>query len=77
MAVDKLVDSAQLNADLTSVANAIRTRGGTSAQMAFPNGFVSAVEGIQAGGGTSEIVLPDTPGRVYIALAPSDYEERF
>lgn len=51
MAVDKLVDSAQLNADLTSVANAIRTKGGTSAQMAFPNGFVSAVNAIPTGGG--------------------------
>lgn len=46
MAVDKLVDSTQLDADLTSVANAIRTKGGTSAQMAFPAGFVSAVNAI-------------------------------
>ena len=50
MAVDKLVDSTQLDADLTSVANAIRTKGGTSAQMAFPAGFVSAVEAIPSGG---------------------------
>lgn len=50
MAVDKLVDSTQLDADLTSVANAIRTKGGTSAQMAFPAGFVSAVEAIPTGG---------------------------
>lgn len=32
--------------DLTSVASAIRTKGGTSAQLVFPNGFVSAVEAI-------------------------------
>lgn len=49
MAVDKLVDSTQLDADLTSVANAIRTKGGTSAQMAFPAGFVSAVQAIPTG----------------------------
>ena len=49
MAVDKLVDSTQLDADLTSVANAIRTKGGTSAQMAFPSGFVSAVQAIPTG----------------------------
>lgn len=49
MAVDKLVDSTQLNSDLTSVANAIRTKGGTSAQLAFPAGFVSAVNAIPAG----------------------------
>lgn len=52
MAVDKLVDSTQLDADLTSVANAIRTKGGTSAQLAFPSGFVSAVEAIPTGGGS-------------------------
>lgn len=51
MSVDKLVDSAQLDADLTSVANAIRTKGGTSAQLAFPAGFVSAVQAIPSGGG--------------------------
>ena len=51
MAVDKLVDSTQLDTDLTSVANAIRTKGGTSASLAFPAGFVSAVEAIETGGG--------------------------
>lgn len=50
MAVDKLVDSTQLDSDLTSVANAIRSKGGTSAQMAFPTGFVSAVQAIPTGG---------------------------
>lgn len=43
-------------ADLTSVANAIRTKGGTSAQLAFPSGFVSAVQAIETGG--SVIPLP-------------------
>lgn len=51
MAVDKLVDSTQLDTDLTSVANAIRTKGGTSASLAFPAGFVSAVNAIPTGGG--------------------------
>lgn len=51
MSVDKLVDSTQLDADLTSVANAIRTKGGTSAQLAFPAEFVSAIEDIETGGG--------------------------
>ncbi len=53
MAVDKLVDSTQLDADLTSVANAIRTKGGTSGSLAFPAGFVSAVQAIPTGGGSS------------------------
>ena len=37
--------------DLTAVANAIRTKGGTSAPLTFPAGFVSAVEAIETGGG--------------------------
>lgn len=49
MSVDKLVDSTQLDADLTAVANAIRTKGGTSGQLAFPQGFVDAVEAIPSG----------------------------
>lgn len=53
MAVDKLVDSSQLDSDLTSVANAIRTKGGTSASLAFPADFVSAIAAIPSGGGGS------------------------
>ena len=49
MSVDKLVDSTQLDADLTSVANAIRTKGGTSASLAFPAEFVAAVAAIPTG----------------------------
>ena len=37
--------------ELTSVANAIRTAGGTNNSLTFPNGFVSAVENISGGGG--------------------------
>lgn len=49
MALDKLVDSSQLDADLASVAAAIRTKGGTSGQLAFPAGFISAVQAIPTG----------------------------
>lgn len=55
MSVDKLVDSTQLDSDLTSVANAIRTKGGTSAQLAFPSGFVSAIGNIPSGGGGADL----------------------
>ena len=51
MAVDKLVDSTQLDSDLTAVANAIRTKGSTSASLEFPEGFVSAIGNISGGGG--------------------------
>lgn len=59
MAYDKLVDSAQLDADLTSVADAIRAKGGTDAQLAFPAGFVSAVQAISTGGGGNGIISQD------------------
>lgn len=39
--------------ELTSVANAIRTKGGTSAALTYPAGFVSAIENIPSGGGSS------------------------
>lgn len=51
MSVDKLVDSTQLDADLTSVANAIRAKSGGSGQLAFPAGFVSEIGNIPSGGG--------------------------
>ena len=50
MSVDKLVDSTQLDSDLTSVANAIRAKTGGSSQLAFPNDFVSAIGDIPTGG---------------------------
>jgi len=37
--------------DLTAVADAIRTKGGTSASLAFPAEFVSAIDAIPTGGG--------------------------
>lgn len=51
MALDKLVDSTQLDANLTSVANAIRAKSGGSSQLAFPAGFVDAIDAIPTGGG--------------------------
>lgn len=36
--------------ELTSIANAIRTKGGTSAPLVYPNGFVNAIGDIPTGG---------------------------
>ena len=74
MAYDKVIDSSRLDSDLTSVADAIRSKGGTSEALAFPAGFVSAIEAIEAGGGGGggEVTPPTTPTdgktRVYIHL---------
>ena len=57
MAVDKSVDSAQLDAALSAVADAIRSKGGTEAALSFPAGFVSAVEALGSGGGQGYSLL--------------------
>ena len=58
MANEYLVNSA----DMTAVADAIRAKGGTSDALAFPDGFVSAVQGIQAGAGGNAVQIgQDTP----------------
>lgn len=42
--------------ELTSIANAIRTKGGTSASLTFPSGFVDAIEAISGGSTGKEFV---------------------
>lgn len=49
MALDKAVDSAALDADLTSVAEAIRAKGGITDELSFPSGMVTAIGNISTG----------------------------
>ena len=74
MAIDKLVDSTQLDADLTSVANAIRTKGGTSASLAFPADFISAIGNIPSGGGytVKDMLYKNEPGGDAVVEADAD-----
>ena len=60
MALDKVVDSAVLDAGMKSVADAIRAKAGTTDLLAWPDGFTAAVDGIQTGGGTT----PGAPGDI-------------
>lgn len=53
MAFDKVVDSSVLNAGLKTIADAIREKGGTSDNLAFPDGMAEAIAAIEAGGGAS------------------------
>lgn len=47
--------------DLKAVANAIRLKAGSTAALSFPDGFVSAVNGIQTGGGVGhKVTFPAT-----------------
>lgn len=51
MAFDKVVDSAALDAGMTAVADAIRAKAGTTEPLAWPDGFATAISGIETGGG--------------------------
>ncbi len=62
MAYDKVVDSAVLDAGLTKVADAIRTKGGTTGTMSFPDGMASAVANIPSGGGSSDELVEFVKG---------------
>lgn len=59
MAVYRVQDTS-----LTAVADAIRAKAGTSDALTFPDGFVEAVGGIQAGGGGSGGVAGVSPKEV-------------
>lgn len=52
MALDKVVDSAALDAGMTAVADAIRAKAGTIEPLAWPDGFKAAIEAISGGGCT-------------------------
>ena len=52
MALDKVVDSAVLDAGMVIVADAIRAKAGITNQLVWPEGFKTAVDGIQTGGGS-------------------------
>ena len=76
MALDKLVDSTQLDSGLTSVANAIRAKSGGSSQLAFPAGFVSAVQAIPTGTGyTIEQIASNEAFYEADLVLPSNIEE--
>ena len=56
MALDKVIDSTMLDAGMKATADAIREKTGNTSPIAWDstNGFKTAVEGIQAGGGEAD-----------------------
>lgn len=70
MAYDKVVDSASLDSKLTQVADAIRTKGNTSADLQFPSGFISAIQAIQTGT-ELQIIVSVTSGAAVTATKGS------
>ncbi len=69
----KVVDADQLNADLKMVADAIRAKGETQEELAFPLGYKSAVEEISGGGSDAQyyIELPVQDGSISYTLQSS------
>lgn len=65
MALDKLVDGAKLDADLTAIADAIRSKNGSSGKLPFPQGYVDAVRQIS---GSSTIAHAGIPKYVKDAV---------
>ena len=61
MALDKVVDSAALDAGMTAVADAIRAKAGTTEPLAWPDGFKAAVEAISGGSGNAVQIGQETP----------------
>lgn len=57
---NKVVNATQLDADLLSVANAIRGKGGTSAALQFPDEFIAAINDIHGGGGDAYAAISVT-----------------
>lgn len=60
MAYDKVVDSSVLDAGLKAIADAIREKGGTSDNLAFPQAMAEAIAAIEAGGGGSNEIITGT-----------------
>ena len=70
MAYDKVVDSASLDSKLTQVADAIRAKGNTGADLQFPSGFISAIQAIQTGT-ELQIIVSVTSGATVTATKGS------
>lgn len=76
MSVDKLVDSAQLESDLTSVADAIRAKTGGSADLQFPADFVSEIGSISGGGWSIDGILDRSEPSGDITISASSISNR-
>lgn len=64
------------DADLTSIANAIRTKGGTNASLSYPTGFVNAIGAIQSGssgGSKGDVTFYDYDGTIVTSYSAAEF----
>ena len=66
-----MVDYKVSDSQLTSIASAIRTKGGTSANLSFPGGFVTAIGNISTGGSATLITKNIAANGTYNASSDS------
>lgn len=59
--------------ELTSIADAIRTKGGTSASLVYPSGFISAINAIPTGSSIDVEALTITQNGIYTAPTGTAY----
>lgn len=59
--------------ELTSIANAIRTKGGTSTSLVYPSGFISAINAIPTGSSIDVEALTITQNGTYTAPTGKAY----
>lgn len=72
MATYKAVNADQMDADMTSVANAIRTMGGSTETFAWPTGFITAIREIETGKDVSSVTATAADvisGKVFVDSA--------
>ena len=69
MAIDKAIDSTAFDSKLTTVADAIRTAGGTTEPMSFPSGMVEAISALKSGNIETITFTPANTGEL-----PLDFE---
>ena len=61
--------------ELTSIANAIRAKGGTSASLEYPDEFISAIQNIPSGGSSSsegDVIFIDYDGSIVDAKSKAE-----
>ena len=68
-----MADYIATDTELTAIANAIRTKGGTAAQLTFPSEFISAINAISGGGEDGDDLLYGDKTRPLVGVGQVDY----